>query len=112
MEATEAPETFTNGETESTEDERRRLSKPTDFGLNVAWRTPFGHDELLAPHIARPSGRPRQNRERDMLPNRVRGSASVVHSDAGLRPAREQLSVARRASLFSVRAPLSPFLRL
>ena len=89
-EGTEGAETFTNGGTESTEDERRRVFQAPDFGLKVAGRTLLG-DELLAPRVARPSGRPRRNRERDRLPNRVRDSASVVHSDAGLRPAREQL---------------------
>src|SRR6478735_5019214 len=88
---TEGTETFTNGGTESTEDERRRVFQAPDFDLKVAGRTLLRR-ELLAPRVAGPSGRPKRNRERD-------------------RP-REQLSVARRAVLFSVRPPVSPFLRL
>jgi len=46
-EGTEGAETFTNGGTESTEDERRRVFQAPDFGLKVTGRTLLG-GELLA----------------------------------------------------------------
>ena len=56
-EGTEGAETFTNGGTESTEDERRRVFQAPDFGLKVAGRTLLG-DELLAPRVARQNDPP------------------------------------------------------